>query len=63
MLSHQSTGGAEIGRPSSDSKDCNHESSAAVFAKALYSASMLDLATVTCFLQLYEIRFVPKKTQ
>jgi hypothetical protein len=31
-------------------------------AKALYSASVLDLDTVVCFLALQEIRLVPKNT-
>jgi hypothetical protein len=30
-------------------------------AKALYSASVLDLDTVSCFLALHEIRLGPKK--
>jgi len=32
------------------------------FAKALYSASVLDLETVACFLALHEIRLDPKNT-
>jgi hypothetical protein len=63
MVSHRSIRGTGTGMPSSVSKDCNHESSATVFAKALYSASVLDRATVACFLQLQEMRLLLKKTQ
>jgi hypothetical protein len=31
-------------------------------ARALYSASILDLETVACFLALYEIKLDPKNT-
>ena len=36
--------------------------SAVAFASALYSASVLDLDTVACFLAHHEIRFGPKNT-
>jgi len=35
--------------------------SAVAFAIALYSASVLDRETVTCFLALHDTRFDPKK--
>jgi hypothetical protein len=35
---------------------------AVALATDLYSASVLDLQTVACFLALQEIRFGPKKT-
>ena len=36
--------------------------SAAPFANALYSASVLDLETVGCFFELHETKFGPTKT-
>jgi hypothetical protein len=63
MLSHQSRGGDRRDKPSSCSKDWNHLISAAALARALYSASVLERATVAYFLQLHEMRFLPKKTQ
>ena len=36
--------------------------SAVVFANALYSASVLDLETVACFLALQDIKLDPKNT-
>ena len=36
--------------------------SAVAFANALYSAYVLDLETVACFLALQDIKFGPKKT-
>jgi len=35
--------------------------SAVALARALYSASVLDLDTVACFLALHEIRLEPRK--
>lgn len=61
ILSHQSTGGAETGRPSLVSSDCSQQSSTEALDSALYSASILDHATVV--LQLQEIRLVPKQMQ
>jgi hypothetical protein len=43
-------------------KDCSHVISAIVLAIALYSASVEDLDTVACFLELQDIRLEPKKT-
>ena len=40
-----------------------HVSSAAAEAKARYSASVLDLATVGCFLADQEMLFGPRKVQ
>ena len=48
--------------PSSLSSDSTQMASAAPFAKALYSASVLDLETVGYFLALHEIRFEPTNT-
>lgn len=45
-------GGLEGSDSSSVRKEHIQVISAAVFAKALYSVSVLDLATVACFLQL-----------
>jgi hypothetical protein len=39
-----------------------HITSVVAFAIALYSASVLDLETVACFLALQEIKLEPKKT-
>jgi hypothetical protein len=61
ILSHQSTGGTETERPSSVSSDYSQQSSIEALDNALYSASILDHATIACFLQLQEIRLVPKK--
>jgi hypothetical protein len=63
MLSHHKSGGACKVRPSSRKRDCIHLILVAVLARALYSASVLDQATVTCLRQLQEIRFFPRKTQ
>ena len=48
--------------PSSLSKVSTQIASAAPLAKALYSASVLDLETVGCFLELHETRFDPTNT-
>jgi hypothetical protein len=47
--SNHNTGGIGTLIPSSISKDWSHANLAAAFANALYSASVLDLATVACF--------------
>src|ERR1044072_4918155 len=62
MLSHRILGGRK-GILSSCKRDWTHSISAAVLAKLLYSASVLDLATKVCFLELHEIKFGPKKRQ
>jgi len=48
--------------PSFVNNDSTHITLAVAFANALYSASVLDLDTVGCFLALHEMRFGPKKT-
>lgn len=60
ILSHQMIVGLSKGCRNSLSKDRSQISSAVVFATALYSASVEDLATVGCFLADQEIKFVPK---
>jgi hypothetical protein len=62
IFSHHNIGGTLIGIPSSDGRDYQ-ESYVAVFDNALYSALVLNRATVACFLQLQEIRLFPTKTQ
>ena len=63
ILSHQRVGAWENLRPISEHKDCSQDNSAIVFARALYSASVLEQATVCCVQQFHEIRFWPKKIQ
>jgi hypothetical protein len=63
ILSQKRAGADGKKTPSSESKDWSHVSSAAALAIALYSDSVLDQETVGCFLELQEIRFVPRKTQ
>ena len=60
-LSHHKIGVHCCSTPSSLSKDSTHMASAAPFASALYSASVLDLETVGCFFELQEIKFGPTK--
>ena len=62
MLSHHRTRELEIGIPSSNKRACNHLTSTEALAKALYSAFVLDRATVYYFLQPHEIRLLPRKT-
>ena len=50
------------GRQSSQSKEHNQESSAAVVARDRYLASVKEQETVDCFLEDYEIEFEPKNT-
>ena len=63
MLSQHKTGQVEIDAPSSDKREHNHLTFVAVLARALYSASILDQATVACFLQPQEIRLTSKNTK
>ena len=63
MLSHQKTSEDENDCPSSCKRDWSHLTLAAALARALYFASMLERATMACFLQLQEMRFLPKKIQ
>ena len=58
-LSQDRTGTRCWDTPSSLSSDSTQMASAAPFAKALYSASVLDLDTVGCFFELQEMRFGP----
>ena len=51
-LSHHRHGLCVVLTPSSSSKDLTHITSAVAFATDLYSASVLDLETVACFLAL-----------
>jgi hypothetical protein len=48
--------------PSSFNTVCTHITSVIAFAKDLYSASVLDLDTVACFLKVHDMRFDPRKT-
>lgn len=57
LLSHQIIDVLVAGTFSSVSKEDTQVNSAAVDARALYSDSVLDRATMVCFFQLYEIRF------
>jgi hypothetical protein len=51
-----------VGTLNSCSNFCIHITSAIALARALYSASVLDLESVACFLALQDIRFDPKNT-
>jgi hypothetical protein len=46
--------------PSSERRVSTQINSAVAFANALYSSSVLDQNTVSCFLALQEIKFGPK---
>jgi hypothetical protein len=61
-LSHHNLGEVLNRTPSSASKDSNQIISAVAISIALYSASVLERATVTCFRALQEIRLEPKNT-
>ena len=63
MLSHHSTRKQVTRAPSSKRRAHNHLVSAAALARALYSASVLDRATVFCFLQPQEMRLLSRNTQ
>ena len=63
MLSHHSTGEQVTGAPSSKRRVHSHLVSAVALARALYSTSVLDRATVYCFLQPQEMRLSPRNTQ
>jgi hypothetical protein len=63
ILSHQRVGLWDRCKPSSAAKNCNHWSSAAVSARALYSASVLLRATVAYCLLHQKIKFEPRNTQ
>ena len=63
MLSLHSTGEQVTGAPSSKRRAHNHLVFAAALARALYSASVLDRATVFRFLQPQEMRLLPRNTQ
>jgi hypothetical protein len=63
MLSHQSFGGLGRETPSSWRREQSQSNYAAVLATNLYSASVEDLDTVGCFLELQEIKLLPRKTQ
>jgi hypothetical protein len=46
-----------------DKSHCNQRSSDVVSARARYSTSILDQATIDCFLLRHEIKEVPSKKQ
>ena len=43
--------------------DCSHVTSAVALAMLLYSASVLDLEMVDCFLELHDIKLSPTNMQ
>lgn len=47
--------------PSSNRRDYIHRSLLVALARALYSASVLDLAIASCFFKIQEMRFFSKK--
>lgn len=60
-LSHHRTSAHAWNTPSSLSSDCIHMISAVIFAKTLYSDSVLDLEMVACFIELHVTRLEPRK--
>jgi hypothetical protein len=60
-LSHNKWGDSLTGNASSLKRVDNHIVSEAALASARYSASVVDLATVCCFLELQEMGLDPKK--
>jgi hypothetical protein len=63
MLSQYKIGGSGDITSSSRRSVCIQVNSAAVFAMALYSDSVLDRDTVGCFLELQDKMFLPRMTQ
>jgi hypothetical protein len=63
ILSQYSVGSDFRNTPSSFSKDWIHINSALAFAKALYSDSVLDLETISCFLDAHDNILQPRKVQ
>ena len=59
-LSHQSTEVGNWAMFNSENKDWSQESSEHADDKALYSLSVLDLATTPCFLDDQEIRLLSR---
>lgn len=62
-LSQYRVGFCWQGNCNSRSKDWSYVNSVTVFAKALNSASVVDLATVFCFFDPQDTRFGPMNTQ
>ena len=60
-LSQSNKGAALSGKPSLWRSPRSHIVSDTTFARARYSASMVDFATTLCFFKLHEMGFRPKK--
>jgi hypothetical protein len=60
ILSHHNLANLGAFTPCSYNKVCTHITSIVALAKDLYSASVLDLDTVACFLALHDIKFDPR---